>query len=134
VSASLPSEPSPFLSHLGARRVDAGDDRAVVAVPFTPELANSNGLLHGGVLCTLADSAAGTAIAFGAESPPAAIATISLAIEFVAPVRAGGVTAHARVLRRGASLVPCEVDVVDDGGGLVAKVLVTYRVAGSPPP
>jgi uncharacterized protein (TIGR00369 family) len=131
VPAGAPLESSPFLRHLGARRVQAGDDRAVVALPFTPDLANSNGLLHGGVLCTIADSAAGAAVFLGGDSRPGAIATVSLAIEFVAPVRAGGVTAHARVLRRGSSLVPCEVDVVDDGGGLVAKVLVTYRVLGA---
>lgn len=122
---------SPFGSHLGMRLASTGDDAAVIAIPFAPQLMNTNGLLHGGVLCAIADTAAGCAIVLGGGADaPAKIATTSLTIDFTAGVRTEGeIRAEARVLRRGRSMFFTEVDVRDADGTLVAKALVTYRAA-----
>ena len=115
------------------RLAEAGDDVAVIAIPFAPHLMNTNGLLHGGVLCAIADTAAGCAIVLGGgDDAPPKIATTSLTIDFIAGVKTEGeITATARVLRCGRSMYFTEVDLHDAGGILVAKSLVNYRAAPS---
>jgi uncharacterized protein (TIGR00369 family) len=122
---------SPLGGHLGMRLAEVGDGVAVIAIPFAPHLLNTNGLLHGGVLCAIADTAAGCAIVLaGGPDAPKKIATTSLTIDFIAAVKSEGeITATATVLRRGRSMIFTEVDLHDASGTLVAKSLVTYRSA-----
>ena len=88
--------------------------------------------LHGGVLMTLADSAAAFAI-LTLTDPTETITTTEMNIRFMAPVF-DGVTAHARVLKLGRTLSPVLVDLTDDSGKLVAHAGVTYLRLGSPSP
>jgi acyl-coenzyme A thioesterase PaaI-like protein len=65
----------------------------------------------------------------GAEVPESLRGgTVSLALDFLAPARATDVIGVGRMLRRGRSLVNCEVDVVDPAGTLIAKAIATYKV------
>lgn len=129
-AADDPVLASPFGSHLGMRLAEVGEDVAVIAIPFAPHLMNTNGLLHGGVLCAIADTAAGCAVVLaGGDGAPPAIATTSLTIDFTAGVRTEGeIRARARVLRRGRTMCFTEVDLHDAGGALVAKALVQFAV------
>ena len=51
-----------------------------------------------------------------------------MAIQFLAPARATDLIGVGRVLRRGRTLVNCDVDVVTPDGELVAKAIATYKV------
>lgn len=87
---------SPFEKLLGLRveRADAG--QALLTMPFTVKLANGGGVMHGGAMTTLADTA--VAMAIKSLLPPGTtFATTELTTQFVAPVLAGLVTAHAEV-------------------------------------
>lgn len=48
-------------------------------------------------------------------------------MQFLAPARATDLIAIGRVLRRGKTLVNCDVDVVTPEGGAVAKAIATYK-------
>jgi uncharacterized protein (TIGR00369 family) len=88
--------------------------------------------LHGGILMTLADSAAAFAI-LTLTDPSESVTTTEMNIRFFAPVL-DGVTAHARVIKLGRTLAPVLVDLTDDRGKLVAHAGVTYMRLGSPAP
>jgi len=61
---------------------------------------NPHGVVHGGILCDLADAACGCAVASAVDSEQA-FTTLDLNITFFRPVLAGRLTAQARVVRMG---------------------------------
>jgi uncharacterized protein (TIGR00369 family) len=84
--------------------------------------------IHGGLLMTLADSAAAFAILTlkGAETK---MATTEMSIRFLAPAR-DRVTARATVMKAGRSVCYCEARITDEAGTLVAHATVTYLILG----
>ena len=84
--------------------------------------------MHGGLMMTLADSAAAFALLTVIDSD-SRITTTEMNIRFLAPVRER-VIAHARVLKVGRSLCPITVDLVDAGGRMVAHAGMTYMRLG----
>jgi len=84
--------------------------------------------MHGGLMITLADSAAAFAL-LTVIDPDSRITTTEMNIRFLAPVRER-VIAHARVLKAGRSLCPITVDLVDAGGRMVAHAGMTYMRLG----
>lgn len=101
-----------FLSWLGIEIQEEEAGRAVLGLPHRDELTNSNGdTLHGGVIATLIDNAAGTALRTVLESPATArYATTELNLSYLRPAT-GDLRAEATVRRRGRSLVVVQVDV-----------------------
>ena len=121
-------ESSPFVAHLGIRLDELAPDRARLSLPFTASLPTIGDVVHGGAISSLIDTAAAAAAWSGAEVPERIRAsTIGISVEFLAPARGQGVTAEARVLRRGA-ITFLSVDVAADDGQAVATALVTYRL------
>jgi uncharacterized protein (TIGR00369 family) len=106
--------------------VDKG--RAVLRMDARPGHKQLHGVVHGGILATLADTAAAMA-AYTAVPPGTAIATIELKINYLEPVPGGRVKAKARVLRAGRNFVVTECEIVDDKGRLAAKSLLTFGAA-----
>ncbi len=84
--------------------------------------------VHGGLLMTLADSAACFAI-MTKTGPDRAMTTTDMNIRFLAPCRSD-VTAVARAIKIGRTLCPVHVDLVDAAGTLVAVAQVTYMLLG----
>jgi uncharacterized protein (TIGR00369 family) len=121
---------SPFAQKLGIALERIEDDAAVLRLPFTPSLATAGEVVHGGAIATLADTAA-TVVAWSAADVATIRngATISLTVEYLAAATGSDLVAHARVSKRGRTLVFCEVDVFAGETDLVAKVLATYRFA-----
>ena len=84
--------------------------------------------IHGGLLMTLADSAAAFAILTVAGAG-AKMATTEMSIRFLAPAR-DRVTARAKVIKAGRRIAFCEAGIKDAGGTLVAHATVTYMILG----
>jgi uncharacterized protein (TIGR00369 family) len=118
----------PLCATLGVTASEMTAERATLELAWRPELCTSNGLLHGGVLMTLADSA-GAACAF-ANLPEGAIgtSTIESKTNFLGAVKGGVVTARATPLHAGSTTIVVETEVRDDSGRLVAKVTQTQAV------
>jgi len=123
-------ENSPFVAHLGIRLEDLEPDRARLAMPFTDALPTLGDVVHGGAISSLIDTAAAAAAWSGAEVPERPRAsTVGITVDFLAPARGQGVTADARVVRRGGTgLCFCEVSVSAEDGTEVALALVTYQL------
>jgi uncharacterized protein (TIGR00369 family) len=84
---------------------------------------------HGGLLITIADSAACFALltVVGAH---VRLATTDMNIRFLAPCLSD-VTAKARVIKAGRTLCPVEINLFDDNGKHVAVSQVTYMLLGA---
>jgi uncharacterized protein (TIGR00369 family) len=85
-----------------------------------------HGVVHGGVLATLADTAGGLAayMACGGRR----VATIEMKINFLEAVEGGTVEAKAHVIRRGKHIAVVDCDLHDRNGRLVGKALLTFFV------
>ena len=100
---------------------------AVLSLAVRPELTRMEGIMHGGALASLVDTASAFAV-LSLLAPTEQTVTVDLTLHFLRPVRAGRVAAHARVLRAGRRLVTVAVEVKDDAEELVATALTTYAV------
>ena len=85
------------------------------------------GVVHGGVLAALADTAGGLAT-YMACPRGTRVATVEMKINFLEAVEAGTVVAEAEVVRRGRHIAVVDCDVRDDRGRLVTKALMTFFV------
>jgi uncharacterized protein (TIGR00369 family) len=115
----------PFAKLIGIELVEIGDDLVRGRLEFAPERCTSGGIIHGGALMTLADSC-GAVCAF-LNLPDGAIgtATIESKTNFMRAVGEGAVTAEARPLHKGRTVIVLETELRRDDGKLAAKVTQT---------
>src|SRR5579859_4686341 len=111
----------------GFRLDDASPGRAVLRMKVLPKHRQIHGVVHGGVLASIADTAGGLAT-YLSLPPGSRTATVEMKINFLEPVSRGTIYAEARVIRLGKYLAVVECDVVDDHNKLVAKALMTFSV------
>jgi 1,4-dihydroxy-2-naphthoyl-CoA hydrolase len=97
-------------------------------LPWAAGLCTSNGLLHGGTIMALADSAGGGCAFLNLPDGAAGTSTIESKTNFLGAVRAGTVIATATPLHVGSTTIVVETAVRDDNGKLVAKVTQTQAV------
>ena len=94
---TLPENQSPHNRFLGLEIVYVEHGRSILRVPYTEHLAGdaSSGILHGGVITTVLDSACGVAV-MAALGQRMTIATLDLRIDYLKPAIPGqAVTAAA---------------------------------------
>ena len=122
----------PFAAGLGLVLDAAEPDEVRGRLAWTPELCTTGGLLHGGALIALADSLGGIC-AFLNLPPGARTATTSSATVFTRAVRDGEVTAVARPLHVGRTVIVVQTDLSDQTGRRVAQVTQTQAVLPGTP-
>jgi uncharacterized protein (TIGR00369 family) len=103
-------------------------DRVVLSLEWAPSLCTSGGLLHGGVIMALADSAGGACAFLNLPGDATGTSTIESKTNFLGAVRSGRVTATATPLHRGGTTIVVETSIRDGAGKLVAKVTQTQLV------
>jgi uncharacterized protein (TIGR00369 family) len=114
----------PLAELIGMQAIEIGPGRAIFDLEVDRRHANPMGTLHGGVLCTLADSAMGMAFA-ATLGEGETFATLELKINFLRPVWRGHLTATGRVVQAGRTVGLTECDVMDEKGRLVARASST---------
>ncbi|QXE93037.1 PaaI family thioesterase [Geomonas subterranea] len=88
---------APFEEYLGMQIEESGDGRAVLSMPFKVKLAQGVGLMHGGAITSLADTA--VAMAIKSILPEGSdFVTVDLHLKFFAAVHEGTVRAVARAI------------------------------------
>src|SRR5687768_18618670 len=88
--------PIPYDGFMGFRLVSWSPEGAVVEADVDGRFANPTGVLHGGVLMGLADSAMGLTVT-GLLGPGKAGTNTDLQMRFLRPTKEGRLTATARV-------------------------------------
>lgn len=114
---------SPFGQLLGERFVSVTPDEVVIALPIAAHLHQPYGLVHGGVWCTLVETAASVGAATWLRSTrgEASVVGVSNHTDFLRAVRDGEVTATATPIHRGRSQQLWLVEVRDDADRLCAR-------------
>lgn len=115
----------PYADLLGLRFVSAERGTAVFALEMREELTRMGGILHGGALVSLMDTAAAFAVHTLLE-PGGRTVTVDLTVHFLSPASAGRVESRATVLRQGRRVVILNVEATDASGALIATATMTY--------
>ncbi|MEM7540455.1 MAG: PaaI family thioesterase [Pseudomonadota bacterium] len=121
------AEQQPFSKHLGFKLISAGDDRAIVELPYRSFLGDDR--IHGGAISALVDTAA--TCAFWSDPNANAKsrgATVGFSISFLKMSPGSTLRAHATVRRRGGAICFGDVSVTDGDGDEVAIANVTYKL------
>lgn len=120
----------PFAGLLGIEVVEASPEQVRARLGWDESLCTAGGILHGGALMGLADSAGGLCAFLNLPDGASATATIESKSNFFRPVREGYVEATARVLHQGRTTIVVETELRDADGRLAAKVTQTQAVIG----
>ncbi len=120
----------PFARHLGIVLDEASADRVVARLDWSPELCTTAGLMHGGALMSLADTA-GALVTFLGLPEGATTATITSTSQLFRPVTAGTVRAVAVPVNRGRTTVTAQTSLFDSAERLVAQTTQIQAVRGA---
>lgn len=115
----------PFYDFLGLE-VDPRDDKAVIRLPYRPQLGNSRDHVHGGAIATLLDAAASRA-ARQANPRAAGVATIDVTVHYLRPGTTS-LTAEGQVISNGGTIAVAQSQARDAAGELVASATATFRI------
>ena len=121
-------DPAPFEQLVGLTIEHAAEGEALLSMPFVVKLANGGGVMHGGAMATLADTA--VAMAIKSRLPQGTtFATTDLKMEFLAPVLEGAVLARASVAGPQGRTFFGEAEITAREGKIYARFSSTFRVA-----
>jgi uncharacterized protein (TIGR00369 family) len=127
VAGELP--PPPIANLLGMSLVSVSPGQAVFTLVPDESMYNPIGAVHGGVVCTLLDSALGCALH---TTLPAGkgYTSVEIKVSYLKGVRpsSGPLTATGRVVRAGSRVGFTEGEVLDASGAVVATATSTLLV------
>ncbi|GIL06485.1 PaaI family thioesterase [Betaproteobacteria bacterium PRO7] len=122
---------APFVHGNGIRLADIGAGWCEASVDVQPHHLQQTGVVHAGLLTTLADHCAGAA-AFTQAGPTAQVLTTNLNVSLLRAARGQRLRCRAEVVRAGRQVSFVEASVwASDGDGetLVARAMATLAVA-----
>jgi acyl-CoA thioesterase len=118
-------EAVPYAQLLGIQLEKVAPGEATLTLAIRPELTQNHGVVHGGAIASLLDTATAFAILTLLE-PDERVTTVDLTISYLRPAIEGKLRATARVLRQGRRLFTVSAELVDSGGALLTTALSTY--------
>ena len=118
-------EAVPFLKTLGVQVEFVGPGMATLLLPVRHEIMRNDGIVHGGAVASVIDSAFAFAIIpLLAENERTV--TIDLTIHYLRPLSSGVSKTVARVVRAGRRVITASAELFDENGKLAATALSTY--------
>jgi 1,4-dihydroxy-2-naphthoyl-CoA hydrolase len=120
----------PFAGLLGLEVVAASPAEVRARLEWDESRCTAGGMLHGGALMGLADSAGGLCAFLNLPDGARGTATIESKSNFFRPVSDRYVEATSRVLHQGRTTIVVETELRDADGRLAAKVTQTQAVLG----
>ena len=115
----------PFARLLGIELDDISRGSATLGLTVRKELTQNHGVVHGGAIASLIDTATAFAI-ISVLAPKERVTTVDLTISYLRPLTEGRITAVAKVLRAGRRLFVVSAEVFDKEGKLATTALSTY--------
>ena len=98
---------------------------ATLHLEVRDELRQNRGVVHGGVIASLVDTAAAFALLTLLEDDQTST-TLDLTIHYLRPLLKGRATAQARVLRAGRRIVVITVDVLNETQTVISTALTSF--------
>jgi uncharacterized protein (TIGR00369 family) len=116
-----------FPSFVGLVLEEVRSDYARFRLPYRAQLDQPGGVVHGGALATLVDTAVVPAVASAYDEFPRLL-TVNMVVQYLGSVVKEDAVAEAWVQKRGRSTVFCRVEVHTHGGDLAATADLVYAV------
>ncbi len=113
-----------IMSHIGAEMIEVGPGHCEIRLPYGEHVSQQHGFFHGGIVATIADSAAGYA-GFSLMPAGAGVLTVEFKINLVAPADGELLIARGSVVRPGRTLTVsrAEVSAEKNGSSRVCAIL-----------
>ena len=115
----------PFARLVGLDLDSVEPGRSVLRMNVREELKQNHGVVHGGAIATLIDSAMAFAIIPKLEEGEGTT-TVDLTIHYLRPLTSGIATGIAEVLRAGRRIIVVSAKVFDDENRVVATAISSY--------
>jgi uncharacterized protein (TIGR00369 family) len=124
-----------FVNLLGIEMLEVDPGRARLQVAWRPDLCQPAGIMHGGVIASLVDTAIAQSMLLtpeylAAHAAGALIVTVDLRIKYLRPVSGGVVICEARTPRVGRTISHSTATVTDQAGKEVATGDSIYMIVG----
>ena len=111
---------------IGLDIYERGDGYSRARIVLTEDHMNPHGVVHGGVLYSMADTSMGGAL-YSRLSEDESCATIEVKMVYMASVREGTVECETKLLHKGKRIAVLESEV-RAGERLIAKALGTFAI------
>jgi uncharacterized protein (TIGR00369 family) len=116
----------PFMDLIGARITGLEPGFCEITVAHRRELTQQHGFVHGGVLASIADSAAGYA-AFSLMPADASVLTVEYKLNILRPGQGEAMIARGRVVKPGRTLTIVQADVFARNGDREEQVVASLQ-------
>ncbi|RKN13717.1 PaaI family thioesterase [Micromonospora musae] len=116
----MPDPTGGFVELLGLKIDEATGDRVVIRWQVRPELHQPFGIQHGGVYCSVVETAASVGASLWLADRGTVVG-VSNQTDFLRAVRDGELTAVGTPIHRGRSQQLWQVEITDDAERLVAR-------------
>jgi uncharacterized protein (TIGR00369 family) len=118
---------SPFPAHMSMRLVSIAFDRAVLELKTAAHHLQAYGILHGGVLATLIDTATFWSVYLRLPED-SGLVNVDLKLNYLKPVADGLLRAEGRTIRSGNTLCYAEAYVMDSDREILAHGTSTLMI------
>ena len=118
-------ESAPISRYLGMSLGYCENGVARVRLPFRKEFEEGHGVIHGGLVGLLGDTAGNFAV--GSVSPGSTVKTVEFKLSLLTGVQ-GDLLAIGEVVRKGRTLATCRLEIVEGNDRVVAIGLATYAL------
>jgi uncharacterized protein (TIGR00369 family) len=120
----------PFAALLGIELESFAPGTAVLGLTLRADHLQNDGIVHGGVIASLIDTATAFAVLTVVPNQER-VTTVDLTITYLRPLIAGRVRARAKVLRTGRRVIVLSAEVLAEDETLAATALTTYLRLGT---
>ena len=127
MSPKTNDRPFPIQDFFGFALTSSEPGHCVASTVITDVHLNPNGVVHGGVLFTMADTAMGRAT-MDLLPPGDICASIEVHVRFLRPVSSGALRVEIRAIKHGSRIVHLEGHAFDDEQRVVAAVAGSFAV------
>jgi len=117
---------NPFGEMIGLEFTAYGDGCSRCELAVRTELSNPHGVLHGGVIYSMADTGMGGAL-YSVLAENELCTTVEIKTVYFAAVESGKLTCETRVIQRRSRIAILESEI-KNGDRLVAKALGTFYI------
>ena len=118
-------ESAPISRYLGMSLGYCENGVARVRLPFRKDFEEGHGVIHGGLVGLLGDTAGSFAV--GSVSPGSTVKTVEYKLSLLTGVQ-GDLLAIGEVVRKGRTLATCRLEIVEGNDRVVATGLATYAL------
>ena len=115
----------PYAKFLGLELGEVASGEATIHLTVRDELKQYQGVVHGGAVASLIDTASAFAVMTQIDVHER-VTTTDLTIHYLRPITEGRMAATARIVRAGRRLFVLSVEVRNDRNVLVATAVTTY--------